>query len=68
MQTLGYIIVKNEKLLVLVRQSKFWRSFKLRDSNACVGQDGVLFENEQLYLEEHSQFIRQLKSGKVIRL
>ena len=65
MQGIGHIFdKKNIKILVLVRQSKFTRHFKIRKS----GKDGVHFTDEELYLNEHLDKMNELKHGKCVAL
>lgn len=70
MQTTGYVIdgATGEKVLVLVRQNKDYRSVKLRKS----GQDGEHFSDEEAYLNLNDKKSRSefdaLKNGQVIHL
>ena len=64
MQTIGYMVVDDEKLKVLVRQAKYHRAFKLRKS----GQDGTHFDEEEDYLNKNPRLVSKLKSGEVIHL
>ena len=66
MQTIGYIVVKNEeKIKVLVRQGKNCRYLKKRIS----GSDGVHLEDEELFLNEvKPQLIHKLLNGDTLSL
>lgn len=64
MQTIGYLEIYEEKILVLVRQKKYTRQLKIRKS----GQDGVFFEDESLYLQNNPEMLLRLKLGQVIEL
>lgn len=62
MQTHGYIIVENQKILVLVRNKKYSRVLKIR----YTGVDGNFFEDESIYLSEDKKTFTRLLAGKVI--
>ncbi|MBA7554162.1 hypothetical protein ES705_46774 [subsurface metagenome] len=62
MQTHGYVIVKNQKILVLVRNKKYSRALKLR----YTGADGNFFEDESIFLSEDKKILARLLAGKVI--
>lgn len=62
MQTHGYIIVENQKILVLVRNKKYSRVLKIR----YTGVDGNFFEDESICLSEDKKTFTRLLAGKVI--
>lgn len=64
LQTLGYLLIDDKKILVLVRQKKYTRCFKLRKS----GADGSRFEEEEIYLSKNRQKLYRLLNGEVIEL
>jgi len=66
MQCTGHIIVNGEKILVLVRNRKYGREFKIRES----GKDGQYFEEEgqALALPWWKSELKRLKAGETITL
>ena len=64
MQTTGYMIVGNEKILVLCRQKRLSRQFKIRTS----GKDGNEFTDESIALKDMPELLAKLKKGEVIEL
>ncbi len=65
MQTTGYIIDKrtNKKILVLVRQSKLYRYFKLRKT----GKEGNHFaEDEIVFNQKSGKYIDNLLNGETV--
>ena len=64
MQTLGYLMVNNQKVLVLVRSKKYSRIFKLR----LTGKDGDFFDEESYFMSKNKEFFEKLLSGKVVDL
>lgn len=62
MQLHGYVIVKGEKIKVLVRSSSSYHALKIRQS----GSDGQFLKVESVFLSENSQALSALKSGKTI--
>ena len=64
MQTHGYLIVNNQKVLILVRNKKYGRALKLR----LTGSDGNCFEDESIFLSENKELFEKLLSGKVINI
>ena len=64
MQTTGYIIIRGEIIMVLVREKKHSRQFKLRKS----GRPGRRFEDEEIYLKNNPEKLRDLLNGKVVEL
>lgn len=68
MQTTGYIIIDNKKILVLIRDGKKLDKFcrikliKLRKS----GEDGYFMTDESDFLNESPDLIKRLKGGDVI--
>jgi len=64
MQTIGHIIVKHRKILVLVRHKRYSRQFKLRNS----GKDGNRFEEEEIHLSANPGCLNALLRGKAIEL
>ena len=68
MQTTGYIILDNRKVLILARHAKTKRYMKVRKS----GHDGVHFPDEEFYLNllsvESDCLKKKLLSGKTICL
>lgn len=64
MQTTGYIIIEDAKILVLCRHKQFSRQFKIRKS----GKDGNHFNDEEAFLKTSPEQLRKLKKGMVIEL
>jgi hypothetical protein len=64
MQTTGYIKINNETILILVRQKKYSRLLKIRNT----GQKGCHFVDEELHLKGHINKLKALKYGKTIEL
>lgn len=65
MQTIGYIVINNKKILVLVRISSIKANhvtMKIRKS----GSDGSHFSDEEKYLETEPTKLNELLNGKVI--
>jgi len=63
MQQTGYVMVNDEKILVLIRVSRLYNYLKLRES----GKDGVFMEDESNWLNERPDLVESLKDGNVIR-
>lgn len=69
MQNTGYVIVNNEKILILERQphprSKNPRwSLKFRKS----GKDGEFLKTHSEYLSEYPNLVQKLQKGEVITM
>ena len=64
MQTIGYLKIRGEKILVLVRQKRYSRLLYLRKS----GSDGTYLEDESAFLESHPKKMWQLRRGQVVEL
>ena len=64
MQTHGYLIVNNQKVLILVRAKKYSRALKLR----LTGTDGTFFEEESYFISKNKEIFEKLLSGEVIDL
>ena len=64
MQTTGYMIINGEKILVLCRQKRFSRQFKIRTS----GKDGNEFTDESIVFSDAPELLIKLKKGQVIEL
>ena len=69
MQTHGYLMINNQKILVLERGIKidtklYGRALKLRHT----GKDGNYFEDESCYLSQNKEMFDRLLSGKVINI
>lgn len=64
MQTIGHLKVIDEIILVLVRQKKYSRAFKIRQSGAL----GVFMEDESYFLEDSPKIVEKLKRGEVVSL
>ena len=65
MQGLGHINAHGEKVLVLVRQSKTYWSYKIRKG----GKDGFeAMDNAFFASEEGRQYLERLKKGETIIL
>jgi len=62
MQTIGYIVVDDEKVKLLARPTKYGKALKIRKS----GADGVHFEDEEIFLSENPDLMKRLISGEVI--
>lgn len=64
MQWTGHIYDKRtgEKILVLVRQSKYGRHLKKRNT----GKEGTHMADEEIYLNEAKQKLGDLKKGETI--
>ena len=64
MQTHGYLIVNNQKVLILVQSKKYSRALKLR----LTGTDGDFFEEESYFLSKNKEVFDRLLLGKVINI
>lgn len=69
MQTLGYVIVNKEKILLLARTGQFSRYLSKRES----GVDGTHFEDEEAFLSSPrgpraEQILDDLNAGKTVIL
>ena len=64
MQTTGHIIIDGQTILILVRGKKHSRQFKLRKS----GRPGLRFEDEEIYLSDNPDKLRDLLNGEVVEL
>lgn len=64
MQTHGYLIIDNQKILILVRHKKYGCSLKKR----LTGKDGNFFEDESCYLSQNKEMLDGLLLGKVINI
>ena len=64
MQTTGYVTIGDEKILVLCRQKRFSRQFKVRKS----GKDGNQFTDESIALVNEPELLAKLKKGQAIEL
>jgi len=64
MQTTGYMIIGGEKVLVLCRQKRVTRQFKIRAS----GKDGNHFSDEECFFEDVPEELEHLRKGAVIEL
>lgn len=62
MQYTGYLLVNNEKIKVLIREGKTYRSLKVRQS----GVDGNFLSDESDHLASYPSLIRELKNGSQI--
>lgn len=62
MQFSAFLLVRGEKILVLVRATKTRHYLKLRLS----GTDGNHLIDESIYLEENDDLLQDLKIGKTI--
>jgi len=62
MQTHGYLIVNNQKVLILVRNKKYGRALKLR----LTGTDGNFFEDESYFISKNKEVFEKLLSGEVV--
>lgn len=61
-QYIGYILINKEKIKVLVKEGKTYRSLKIRE----FGADGVFLANESDQLSSYPSVIRELKDGSQI--
>lgn len=65
MQTVGYIKIKGQILLVLIRDKKYTRQLMIRKS----GKLGFHLIDEENYLKKHgNDLISMLKNGNTIEL
>jgi hypothetical protein len=62
MQYIGYLLIGDEKIKVVVKQGKAYRSLKIRQS----GADGVFLANESDQFSNYPSLIRELKMGRQI--
>ena len=65
MQTIGFVKIDQEKILVLIRDGKSYnlsRHLKLRKT----GKDGVFMVDESNYLNDNPEIVKRLKAGEVI--
>ena len=67
MQSLGYLDINGQKILVLYRLTTTrneWFGFKLKLRKS--GKDGSFLVDESHYLKENPELLADLLSGKVI--
>lgn len=64
MRTLGMVFVNDEIIRVLFADSKEGRSLKIRKA----GRLGVHLKDESIFLKDNSELLKQLKSGRTIKL
>lgn len=66
MQFHGYLMINQEKILVLVRENRTTRSIQVRAS----GRPGTFLEDESTFLSfpENQDLVVGLKQGNVIHL
>lgn len=62
MQQTSFLVVRGEKILVLLRAAKTCHYLKLRST----GIDGNHLVDESIYLEENDNLLQDLKNGKTI--
>lgn len=64
MQTYGYLMIKDKKILILIRNKKYNRALKLR----FTGLDGSYFKDESIFLSlsENKKILDNLLAGKTI--
>ena len=62
MQFAGFVDVNGERLKLLVRVHKTYVSVKLRTT----GRDGRHLDDEETYLLDAPDALKQLKAGKVV--
>ncbi|MFN9558718.1 MAG: hypothetical protein ACK56B_09040 [Dolichospermum sp.] len=62
MQYIGYLLIGDEKIKVVVKQGKAYRSLKIRQS----GADGDFLANESDQFSNYPSLIRELKMGRQI--
>ena len=62
MQYIGYLLIGDEKIKVLVKEGETYRSLKIRES----GADGLFLANESDQLSIYPSVIRELKMGRQI--
>jgi hypothetical protein len=62
MQTHGYLMIKDKKILILIHSKKYTHALKLR----FTGSDGNYFEEESIFLSENKKILDNLLAGKVI--
>ena len=62
MQYIGYLLINDEKIKVLVKEEETYRSLKIRQS----GADGDFLANESDQLSIYPSVIRELKNGSQI--
>ena len=62
MQTYGYLMIKDKKILILVRSKKYSRALKIR----FTGSDGNYFEEESIFLSKNKKILDNLLTGNVI--
>jgi hypothetical protein len=64
MQFTGFLIINEEKIKVLVQESKTARRLKVRSQ----GSYGAYLSDESTFLQENKGLFQELKSGKTISL
>lgn len=64
MQAHGYLMIDDQKILILVRNKKYSRALKLR----LTGKDGFFFEDESYFLSKNKEISDRLLSGEVINI
>ncbi|GAI95110.1 unnamed protein product [marine sediment metagenome] len=66
MQTHGYLMIKDKKILILVHPKKYFNALKLR----FTGSDGNYFKDESIFLSlsENKKILDNLLDGKVVEI
>lgn len=64
MQSMGYVIINGEKILVLFRNHNVHRGLKRR----MTGKDGAHLEDEEFYLDTHPDVAVRLLQGETVIL
>jgi len=61
-QYIGYLLINKEKIKVLVKEGKTYRSLKIRET----GSDGNFLQRESDLFSNYPSMIRELKMGRQI--
>lgn len=64
MQTHGYLMINNQKVLILVQNKKYSQALKLR----LTGMDGNFFEDESCFMSQNQELFEKLLSGEVVNI
>ena len=64
MQALGYIVIDDEIIRVLVRQRKYDRAIRIRQS----GKKEAYFPDEEYFLQERPEIVLRLKNNETVNL
>ena len=70
MQSIGYLLIDGQKILVLFRSKKYAESFSVQLKLRKGGRDGSKLDDESTYLslKENKGLLHDLLNGKVVEI